>query len=90
MLADGGDPKILDGEGWLDVNFGKPPLLPGSYLVNIQIRRDASLEHFYLRTVTKFNVVASPEDYGFKGSFKSVYTYGEGIAQPYEYLWGKN
>ncbi len=88
MLADGGVPKLLNGRGWLDVDFGKPPLLPGVYMIKIQIRRDATLEHFYSRTLAKFKVIASPADYGFSGRYKNLYTYHSGIAQPYDYRWG--
>lgn len=89
MLADGREPEVLSGEGWLDVDFGNPPLCPGAYMVRVQIRRDSTSEHFYIKTVARFTVEASPEEYGFTGDFKSVYTYGSGIALPYEYRWGE-
>jgi hypothetical protein len=89
MLSDGGQPDALDGEGWLDIDFGNPPLYPGSYMVKAQIRSNPTTEHFKNRTVGRFDVVASPEEYGYTGDFKTVYTYGQGIAQPYEYRWGQ-
>lgn len=88
MLADGGVPEVLDGKGWLEVDFGRPPLYPGAYGVRVRIRQDSTTEHFYCRTVNRFRVVASPEDYGYTGQFKSTYTYSSGIALPYEYRWG--
>jgi lipopolysaccharide transport system ATP-binding protein len=90
MLADGGEPEVLENHGWLDIDFGNPPFLPGSYLVKVQIRRDAHTEHFYSRTLATFRVVASPADYGYSGRFKHLYTSHTGIAQPYHYSWGDN
>lgn len=89
MLADGGEPEVLDGEGWLDVDFGNPTLYPGAYKVCVQIRRDSVSEHFHLKQVATFMVAASPKDYGYSGRFKTVYTYGQGVAMPYKYRWGR-
>jgi lipopolysaccharide transport system ATP-binding protein len=85
MLADGGEPEYLNGEGYIDINFGRPNFYPGAYSVKVQIRKDSNTEHFFLKNVLKFEVEIKPEDFNMKGKYKNVYSFGQGIAQPYSY-----
>jgi len=67
MQFDENCPERLEGSGIVELFFRELPLLPGSYHVVGQIRRDVSTNYFNPRPLTSF-LVASPLDaYGFRG-----------------------
>ena len=67
MQFDNRCPERLSGTGVIELLFKELPLLPGTYQVVGQIRRDVSTNYFNPRPLTSF-VVASPlERYGFDG-----------------------
>jgi hypothetical protein len=60
-------PEVVSGSGVVELLFRELPLLPGTYHVVGQIRRDVSTNYYNPRSLASF-VVASPlGDYGFTG-----------------------
>jgi lipopolysaccharide transport system ATP-binding protein len=73
MLRDGGEPEALEGEGWLDIDFGPLNLYPGVYRLRGMIRKQSSVEYFALREIGAIQVVSAPEAYGRSGRFATNY-----------------
>jgi lipopolysaccharide transport system ATP-binding protein len=67
MQFDDRCPERLCGTGVVDLLFEQLPLLPGSYHVVGQIRRDVSTNYFNPRPLASFTVASPLEDYGLKG-----------------------
>jgi lipopolysaccharide transport system ATP-binding protein len=60
-------PEKVSGSGVVELLFKELPLLPGSYHVVGQIRRDVSTNYFNPRPLASFNVASPLGDYGFTG-----------------------
>jgi hypothetical protein len=69
MLLDGFRVGTLTpGEGILRCTFQSVPLLPGSYFVSPQVKRDISEDAFAARPMAAFTIGGRMADYGFKGA----------------------
>lgn len=60
-------PERVEGRGVVELLFKELPLLPGSYHVVGQIRRDVSTNYFNPRSLASFTVASPLEAYGFTG-----------------------
>jgi lipopolysaccharide transport system ATP-binding protein len=60
-------PERVSGSGVVELLFKELPLLPGSYHVVGQIRRDVSTNYFNPRPLAAFTVASPLEAYGFTG-----------------------
>lgn len=60
-------PERVSGTGFVELLFKELPLLPGSYHVVGQIRRDVSTNYFNPRSLAKFSVASPLQAYGFTG-----------------------
>jgi hypothetical protein len=67
MQFDEACPEDVSGSGVVELLFKDLPLLPGSYHVVGQIRRDVSTNYFNPRSLASFTVASPLEAYGFTG-----------------------
>lgn len=67
MQFDEACPERVSGSGVVELLFKELPLLPGSYHVVGQIRRDVSTNYFNPRPLASFTVASPLEAYGFTG-----------------------
>lgn len=65
MQLDGQCPEKVSGKGVVELLFRELPLLPGTYQVMGQIRRDVSTNYYNPRQLAAFAVAGSLETYGF-------------------------
>jgi len=79
-------PEKVKGRGVVEVLFKELPVLPGSYNVVGQIRRDVSTNYFNPRNLGSFIVSSPMEAYGFTGTMGLANSRGTApIVVPYEW-----